>query len=41
MLVMMIVAIALMIGSGHGLMGLMGHETPVQQVDHSQEGKSK
>jgi hypothetical protein len=38
MLVMMIVAIALMIGSGHGHMGMMGHEMPIQQADHGQEG---
>jgi len=38
MLVMMILAIALMIGSGHGHMGLSGHEIPVQQVDHREEG---
>jgi len=38
MLVMMILAIALMIGSGHRHMGLSGHEIPVQKVDHLEEG---
>ena len=36
MLVMMILAIALMIGSGRGHMGMMRHEMPIQQADHSQ-----
>lgn len=37
MLVMMIVVLALMLGSGHGHMGMMGHEMPIQQADHRQE----
>ena len=37
MLVIMIVVLAMMLGSGHGLMGMMGHEMPIQQADHSQE----
>ncbi len=33
MLVMMIVAIALMIGSGHGHMGMTAHEVHIQQEE--------
>ena len=37
MLLMMVVVLALMLGSGGGFMGMMGHEKPVQQVEQQQE----
>jgi hypothetical protein len=38
MLIVMIVVLALMLGSGHEHIGMMGHEMPNQQADHGQEG---
>lgn len=36
MLLIMVVFMALTMGSGNGPMGMMGHGTPDQHVDHKQ-----
>jgi hypothetical protein len=40
MLLMMIIVLALTLGSGSGPMGMMSHGMPEQHVDHKQEANS-